>query len=345
MTDDEPGVRRRTVEWAGDAVVLIDQTALPAVIRHVRCETVERVARAISTLEVRGAPAIGITGAMGIALAAVSSTSTAVEELLAELGEAAARLVATRPTAVNLSWAVDRTVEAAQLAAPSGRAAAVEAAVATATMLADDDVERCHAIGRHGGPLLAGVDQVITHCNAGALATVDYGTALGVIRSAAEHNAGLHVWVDETRPVLQGARLTAYELTRDGIANTVIADSAAASLIARGAIGGAVVGADRIAANGDVANKIGTYGLALACHHHGVPFYVAAPLSTVDLGTPDGASIEIEERSPSELTDAAGVRAYNPAFDVTPADLITAIITEAGVLRAPYSDALARTAR
>lgn len=337
----------RTVRWSDDGVVLLDQTALPAEERYVTCDTPERVARAIATLEVRGAPAIGVAGAMGVALAALRSPAADVLGLLADVDDAARDIVATRPTAVNLAWAVDRVLDAARAAAGDGPDAVRQAAVRTAQWLADDDLARCRAIGDAGAPLFEGVDQVLTHCNAGALATVGYGTALGVIRSAHRVNPDLHVWVDETRPVLQGARITAYELARDGIANTVIADGVAASLMAGGRVAAAVVGADRIAANGDVANKIGTYSVAVNCHHHGLPFYVAAPLSTIDLDTATGADIVVEERDPDEvrryreqLLTPAGAAVHNPAFDVTPAELVTAIITEVGVLRPPYGPAI-----
>ena len=336
-----------TVEYVDGVVVLLDQAALPEVERYVRCEDWQRVARAISDLEVRGAPAIGVTAAFGLALAAERSGAGSADDLLAELAEVAEALVATRPTAVNLAWAVE-TVLAEAHGAGGGLAADVRrTVVACAQRLAAEDLATCRAIGDAGAGLLAGIDEVITHCNAGALATVGYGTALGVVRSAHRDNPALHVWADETRPVLQGARLTAFELGRDGIACTVIADGAAASVLREGGIGAAIVGADRIAANGDVANKIGTYGLAVAARHHGVPFYVAAPLSTIDLDTPDGSMIEIEQRPAAEVAEyrghaitPAGAAVHNPAFDVTPADLVDAIITEVGVLRAPYGPAI-----
>jgi methylthioribose-1-phosphate isomerase len=337
----------RTVRWSDGGVVLLDQTALPAEERYLTCGTVARVAEAIARLEVRGAPAIGVAGAMGVALAARASTADDPAGLLADLDAAAKELVATRPTAVNLAWAVERVLEAAAAASGGGVDAMRRAAVDTAAWLADDDLARCRAIGEAGAPLLDGVDDVLTHCNAGALATVGYGTALGVVRSAHRRNPRLHVWVDETRPVLQGARITAYELARDGIANTVIADGAAAALMRQGRVGAVVVGADRIAANGDVANKIGTYAVAVACHHHGVPFYVAAPLSSIDPATASGEAIVVEERDPDEvrryrgqLVTPPGARVHNPAFDVTPAALVAGIVTEVGVLRPPYGPAI-----
>ncbi|MBC8365579.1 MAG: S-methyl-5-thioribose-1-phosphate isomerase [Actinobacteria bacterium] len=337
-----------TVEYVDGVVVLLDQAALPEAEQYVRCEDWQRVARAISDLEVRGAPAIGVAAAFGLALAADGSDAGSAAELLAELAGVADALIATRPTAVNLAWAVEVVVAEAQ-ASGGGSADDVRRTVGNcAQRLAAEDLATCRAIGDAGAGLLVGVDEVITHCNAGALATVGYGTALGVIRSAHRDNPDLHVWADETRPVLQGARLTAFELGRDGIACTVIADGAAASVLRGAGVGAAIVGADRIAANGDVANKIGTYGLAVAARHHGVPFYVAAPLSTIDPDTPDGSVIEIEQRPAAEVAEyrgraitPVGTAVHNPAFDVTPAYLVDAIITEVGVLRAPYGQAIA----
>lgn len=354
-TDSTPppdDVGMRTVRWTDGGVVLIDQTALPDDERWITCRSVERVAAAIRDLEVRGAPAIGVTAAMGMALAATASAAPTAAGVVADLEVAATRLAATRPTAVNLVWAVDRTLAVARDAVVGGPIAVRDAVVAEACRLADDDVARCRAIGVAGAPLLDGVGDVVTHCNAGGLATVAYGTALGVIRAAADRRPDLHVWVDETRPVLQGGRLTAWELDRAGVACTVIVDGAAPALMAEGRIGAAVVGADRIAANGDVANKIGTYALAVAARHHGVPFYVAAPRSTIDPATPDGVSIEIEERDPGEIRSYRGAaitpaatRTHNPAFDVTPAALVTAIVTDAGVVRPPYGPGLAAACR
>ena len=308
----------RSVEWLGDGVRLLDQRRLPGELVLVDLRTVDEVCRAIADLTVRGAPAIGATGAFGVALARVRGE---------DVGEAGRRLKATRPTAVNLAWAVDRTL-------------AADDPVAEAIAIAEEDVATNRAIGRHGIDLVPEGARVLTHCNAGGLACVGYGTAVGVIRAA--HEAGRHpmVWVDETRPVLQGARLTAWELQRLGIPATLVPDVMAASLMASGDVDLVVVGADRIAANGDVANKIGTYGLAVLARFHGLPFYVAAPRSTFDPATPDGAAIEIERRSPDEVTSLGGVRtapegvaAENRAFDVTPADLVTAYITEDGVTR------------
>jgi len=310
-----------TIEWRDGCVRMIDQRLLPGRLEFVDAHTVDELCEAIRTLAVRGAPALGVAGAMGMALAAVTG---------APADAAAARIVATRPTAVNLAWGVARGLAAAD-------------PVAEAVRLATDDVARNRRLGAHGAPLLPVGGRVLTHCNAGALACAGYGTALGVIRAA--HDAGRRptVWVDETRPVLQGARLTAWELDRLGIPATLVADVMAGSLMAGGEVDCVVVGADRIAANGDVANKVGTYGLAVLARHHAIPFYVAAPMSTVDLGCPTGADIPIERRAGDELTSIEGRRiapdgfaADNRAFDVTPAALITAIVTEDGVLRPPF---------
>ena len=334
-----------TVEYANGKLMLLDQTALPATECYIECENWQRVAKAISDLEVRGAPAIGVTAAFGLVLAVKASSATTHKEILNELEGVAESLIATRPTAVNLAWAVQEVMEVAR---SSQTVEEMQQSVeSTAQQLHAEDLAICKAIGDAGAELLAGAKNVITHCNAGGLATVGYGTALGVIRSAHRENPDLHVWVDETRPVLQGARLTSYELHRDGIDCTVIVDGAAASVLGEGEVGAAVVGADRVAANGDAANKIGTYGLAVLARHHGVPFYVAAPLSTIDQATPNGASIEIEQRPSLEISEYRGeaitpdgVAVHNPAFDVTPAELIDGIITEIGVLRAPYAPAI-----
>jgi methylthioribose-1-phosphate isomerase len=300
---------------------MIDQRLLPGRLAFLEARTVDELCDAIRTLAVRGAPALGVAGAMGMALAAVTGESPE---------EAAVRIVATRPTAVNLAWGVARGLAAAD-------------PVAEAVRLAADDVDRNRRLGAHGAPLVPEGGRVLTHCNAGALACAGYGTALGVIRAAAEAGRRPSVWVDETRPVLQGSRLTAWELDRLGIPATLVADVMAGSLMAGGDVDCVVVGADRIAANGDVANKVGTYGLAVLARHHGIPFYVAAPMSTVDRTCPTGADIPIERRSGDEVTSMdsrliapEGFAAENRAFDVTPAALVTAIITEEGVLRAPY---------
>jgi methylthioribose-1-phosphate isomerase len=304
---------------------LIDQRRLPAELAFIECRTVAEVCDAIASLAIRGAPALGVAGAMGVALAHIAGEDVAA---------AGARLLATRPTAVNLAWGVSMA-----LAAPDP--------VAEAQRLAADDVARNRTLGALGAELLPVDARVLTHCNAGALATAGYGTALGVIRAAHEAGKAPTVWVDETRPVLQGARLTAWELGRLGIPATLVADVMAGSLMATGDVDCVIVGADRIAANGDVANKIGTYTLAVLAQHHGVPFYVAAPLSTVDLACPSGAAIPIERRDGDEVLEVMGTRtapagatAENRAFDVTPAALVTAIITEAGIARPPYDVSL-----
>ena len=310
------------IEWRDGAVRMIDQRLLPGELVFVEARTVAELCHALRTLAVRGAPALGVAGAMGMALAAVTGESP---------HDAAARIVATRPTAVNLAWGVARGLEAAD-------------PVAEAVRLAADDVDRNRRLGAHGASLVPDGGRVLTHCNAGALACAGYGTALGVIRAAAEAGRRPSVWVDETRPVLQGSRLTAWELDRLGIPATLVADVMAGSLMADGDVDCVVVGADRIAANGDVANKVGTYGLAVLAHHHGIPFYVAAPMSTVDPSCPTGADIPIERRSGDEVTSMdgrliapEGFAAENRAFDITPAALVTAIITEDGVLRPPFT--------
>jgi methylthioribose-1-phosphate isomerase len=338
-----------TLRWDGDAVLLLDQRLLPRDEVVVRLRTVEEVARAIETMVVRGAPAIGCTAALGMALAAVRAEgdTAAVGAAVAAAGE---RLARTRPTAVNLFWALGRmrAALAAAIQAPAADAASVRAAlVAAAQRLVDADVAACRAIGRAGLAAVPERARVLTHCNAGALATAGYGTALGVVRAA--HAAGrlAQVFADETRPFLQGARLTAWELARDGIPVTVIADNMAGHLLQRGEVDLVVVGADRIAANGDVANKIGTYPLAVLAREHGVPFYVAAPLSTLDPATPDGAAIPIEERGRAELARIGdvdllpeGVPVRHPAFDVTPHRLVAGIVTERGIARPPYAESL-----
>jgi methylthioribose-1-phosphate isomerase len=311
-----------TIEWRDGCVRMIDQRLLPGRLAFVEARTVDELCDAIRTLAVRGAPALGVAGAMGVALAQVTGADPA---------EAAARILATRPTAVNLAWGVAR-----------GRAATDP--VDEAQRLAADDVARNRRLGAHGATLVPEGGRVLTHCNAGALACAGYGTALGVIRGAAEAGRRPTVWVDETRPVLQGARLTAWELDRLGIPATLVADVMAGSLMAAGDVDCVVVGADRIAANGDVANKIGTYTLAVLARRHGIPFYVAAPMSTVDASCPTGADIPIERRAAEEVSSfdghpiaPVGMAVENRAFDVTPADLVTAIVTEDGVVYPPFS--------
>jgi methylthioribose-1-phosphate isomerase len=345
----------RTLHWTGRAVALLDQRELPERERDLVCSSVEEVAGAIEQLAVRGAPAIGCAAALGVALAAHASAARDLAALARELAHARERLLRTRPTAVNLAWALARMARCEQraLAAPGADVAALRAALlAEAQAIVAEDERTCRAIGRHGAALVPDPARVLTHCNAGALATAGYGTALGVVRAAVAAGKRVHVLADETRPFLQGARLTAWELHRDGIPVTVITDSMAAHLMSRGEVDLAIVGADRIAANGDVANKIGTYGVALAARAHRIPFYVAAPRSTLDLATPDGGAIPIEERGRDEVARIVGrsvvpdgVPVRHPAFDVTPAELIDAIVTEAGIARAPYAESLARLAR
>ena len=342
-----------TVEWRDGAVVMIDQRLLPGAEVFVSCGTASQVADAIRTMVIRGAPAIGCAAALGVALAADSAADHGADAVVRAAEGAAELLATTRPTAVNLFWALERMrAKAVELGpvSPSGRALA-SALLDEARRIVDEDVAANRAMGRLGAALLPSTATVLTHCNAGALATGGYGTALGVIRAAVEQGKRIAVLADETRPRLQGARLTAWELQRDGIDVTVITDSMAGALMRLGRIDAAVVGADRIAANGDVANKIGTYTVAVLCRHHGVPFYVAAPTSTIDLATPTGDEIPIEERPHEEVTIIGGTRfvpegvpVRNMAFDVTPAGLIDAIVTERGVARAPYQEALAAIA-
>ena len=315
-----------TIGWHDGVVRMVDQRRLPGELVLLDAATLAEVCEAIRTLAVRGAPALGVAGALGVALAWARGE---------DLDDAAARLVATRPTAVNLAWGVARARAAAD-------------PLAEALAIAAEDVARNRRLGAHGAALVPAGGRVLTHCNAGGLACAGFGTALGIIRSADVS----HVWVDETRPLLQGARITAWELQRLGIPMTLIPDVRAGSLLAEGQVDVVVVGADRVAANGDVANKVGTYPLAVLAAHHGVPFVVAAPTSTVDLACPTGADIPIERRASSEVVELAGrrlapagVEAENLAFDVTPAALVTAVVTEEGVARAPYPEALARLCR
>ncbi|MDQ2818290.1 MAG: S-methyl-5-thioribose-1-phosphate isomerase [Candidatus Eremiobacteraeota bacterium] len=348
-----------SIEYRDGALRLIDQTKLPAEVAVVELRTVGEVADAIKRMVVRGAPAIGISGAYAMAMAASAAAAVSAEAgtFLGRLAEAAQTLVAARPTAVNLSWAVDRLSCQARAAVERGDSSAVVAAAleAAARAIQADDVKTCRRIGDAGAALLGSGSSVLTHCNTGSLATGGYGTALGVIRSAWDAGKLKLVLVDETRPLLQGARLTAWELAQDGIPHTLIADSMAAHFMQRGLVSAVFVGADRIARNGDTANKIGTYGLAVLARAHGIPFYVAAPSSTCDVATPTGASILIEERAASEVTDIAGKRqapagtaVANPAFDITPAKYITGIVTEFGVLQAPFEsgiDAISQQSR
>ncbi|HST05729.1 MAG TPA: S-methyl-5-thioribose-1-phosphate isomerase [Chloroflexia bacterium] len=335
------------VQWLkGGTVRLIDQTLLPGRVEYVDCGSVEKLADSIRTLKVRGAPAIGIAAAYGLYLAAVNSRASDVPALVADLHTAANTLRATRPTAVNLAWALDEVLRAADRAADwSGEYMDVRAAVlAAAERIDSDNSEANLRMGEHGAALLHSGMNVLTHCNAGPLAAGGIGSALGIIYTAHNEGKALHVWVDETRPILQGARLTTWELGQWGIPYTLLADSMAASLMSAGRVDAVLVGADRIAANGDTANKIGTYGLAVLANYHSIPFYVAAPRSTLDPSLPDGTHIKIEQRAPEEVTHHGGVLfappgapVYNPAFDVTPGKLISAIITESGVMRPPFA--------
>ncbi len=347
-SSDRPSDRIETLRWRDEALELLDQRMLPNEVRYVRCTTSEAVAEAIRTLVVRGAPAIGCAAAYGIALAAKEAADTG-SDATNRLAHAASQLAATRPTAVNLAWALERMRTCWQQQPSADRASLAALLLAEARAIHMEDVAANEALGRLGAALLGDTCRVLTHCNAGALATAGHGTALGVIRSAVAAGKRIQVIADETRPVLQGARLTAWELHREGIPVTLIADSAAGHFMSRGAIDAVIVGADRVAANGDVANKIGTYALAALAGRHGIPFYVACPLSTIDPKIATGTDIPIEERNSEEVTGFAnlrwaprGVPALNPAFDVTPAELVGAIITERGIARAPYGPAIAK---
>ena len=342
-----------TIEWNDDAIVMIDQRKLPGTEVYVTCRTASEVAKAIKTMVIRGAPAIGVAAAMGMALGMKKSKATGTKAFATEFQKAGELMAATRPTAVNLFWAIDRMKDAFADAAQSGCSVdeIKQRLEVTARRIHDDDVASCRAMGAHGATLVPQGARILTHCNAGALATAGYGTALGVIRAAAEQGKGITVLADETRPFLQGARLTAWELVRDHIDTTVITDNMAGSMMRLGHVDLVVVGADRIAANGDVANKVGTYPVAVLAKEHGIPFYVAAPMSTVDLKTADGSGIPIEERNAREVTHVGstrltpeGAHIRNPAFDVTPHKYITAIITERGIARAPYAASLAQLA-
>lgn len=341
------GRAMRTIFRDGTVVKLIDHTRLPLETVLVECATVDAICEAIRTMRIRGAPALGVAGAYGVALAA-EATAEHAADLIQSLERAAVKLRATRPTAVNLGWGVERAMQIARGAATHGAPATRVALWRLADDLAEADVAANQQLGAHGMSLIPDGARILTHCNTGSLATVDWGTALGVVRSA--HRAGkqLHVFVDETRPFLQGSRLTAWELQQEGIPYTVITDNMAGSLMARGEVDLCIVGADRIAACGDVANKIGTYSVAVLAAAHNIPFFVAAPTSTIDLSIETGEGIPIEERDSAEVLAFAGVRvapegaaARHPAFDVTPARYVNAIVTEVGVLRPPFESALA----
>ena len=361
----------RTIEWDDGVVKMIDQRKLPQEYVIVQFTDYREVARAIKEMYIRGAPAIGAAAAFGLALCARGSKAETPTELLADLEKAAVTLQKTRPTAVNLSWALERMLEKARQAQHTQVEQIVNALVAEAQRIADEDVEINKRMAAHGAELIEDGYNVLTHCNTGSLATVDYGTALGVIRTAHEQGKRVHVWVDETRPRLQGARLTAWELMRYGIPMTLIADNAAGHLMLTGQVDLVLVGADRVAANGDVANKIGTYKLAVLAQENGIPFYSVSPISTIDLSLPSGEHITIEERDATEVTHVGGVGiapegvpvynpafdvthvggvgiapegvpVYNPAFDVTPHRYITGIVTEEGIIAPPFAPGLRR---
>ena len=331
------------VRWEDGRLVLLDQTRLPAEEVERACSSWAEVADAIRRLVVRGAPAIGVAVAFGVVLAARESATPDASVLRSDLEDAIKGLAATRPTAVNLFWALDRMRRVIDAGRDLPAPALTERLLAEARAIQAEDLAANHAMGAHGLTLVPEGARVLTHCNAGALATAGYGTAVGVIRAAHERGRLALVWVDETRPVMQGSRLTAWELVREGIPHRLISDVAAGFVMQRGEVDLVVTGADRIAANGDTANKIGTYSVAVLARHHRIPFYVAAPWSTIDPSIPDGGSIVIEERDAAEVRGVAGRQTapaaspvFNPAFDVTPAELITAIITERGVVRPPY---------
>ncbi|MDQ7819808.1 MAG: S-methyl-5-thioribose-1-phosphate isomerase [Armatimonadota bacterium] len=337
----------RSLRWDGDALVVLDQTALPAEERYLRCRTAADVADAIRSLKVRGAPAIGAAAAYGLALAARSAAADGAAAQRSALRRAAQDLLATRPTAVNLRWAVERVLAVADGLSDAPPDVLADRLLAEAQALAAADAASNRALAAHGAALIRPGERILTYCNTGSLATVDYGTALGILRAAHEQGKGIHVYVCETRPVLQGARLTAVEVLRDGIPATLITDNAAGWLMRTGRIDRVVVGADRIARNGDTANKIGTYTLAVLARAHEIPFIVAAPLSTVDFRTATGDAIPVEERRPEEITHIAGVPvappgmpAMNIAFDITPHHLISAIVTDVGVATPPYTRSL-----
>ena len=339
-----------TIAWQDDNIVMVDQRKLPATETYVTCKTVNDVAKAIKTMVIRGAPAIGVCAAMGLALGAARSKATGTKQFTTEFQRNCDLLAATRPTAVNLFWAIERMKRSFSDGALAGESVdQLRTRLRTeADRIHDDDVASCRSIGAHGAALVPADARILTHCNAGSLATAGYGTALGVIRGAVEAGRKVRVIADETRPFLQGARLTAWELLKDGIDTTVITDNMAGSIMLAGDVDLVVVGADRIAANGDTANKVGTYSLAVLAKEHAIPFYVAAPWSTIDLATPDGTSIPIEERNAREVTHVgnnqlapAGAHIRNPSFDVTPHKYITAIITERGIFRSPYKETLA----
>ena len=340
----------KTIEWGDGGILLLDQRRLPEEEIYLTLTKPEEVAAAIRDMAIRGAPAIGVAAAFALAQGVRNSRAEG-RELRAEWSDICSELAGTRPTAVNLFWAIERMRQRFDALARQGGSALRETLLAEALTIQQDDLAACRRMGDLGADLLPSEARILTHCNAGALATSGYGTALGVVRSAARAGKVRAVFADETRPWLQGARLTVWELMQDGIQATLIAEGAAGHLMAQGEINAVVVGADRIAANGDVANKIGTYGVAVLAKEHGLPFYVAAPVSTLDLSTPSGKEIPIEERPAHEVTHLAGQRVApegtqvrNPAFDVTPSRYVTAIVCERGVARPPFGESLARLA-
>src|SRR5246500_3148455 len=341
----------QTLEWTDKGFRFLDQTKLPTEESYVTATTYQQVADAIRTMVVRGAPAIGVAAGMGIALGVKNSKAETGAELKKDFDHICQVIGETRPTAVNLFWAIRRMQERFETLRIRPVAQIRQELIEESQRMHAEDIAANQAMGRHGATLMPSSGGVLTHCNAGALATAGYGTALGVIRAAVEQGKKIHVYADETRPFLQGSRLTAWELMKDGIPTTVISDNMAGVMMQQGKIGAIVVGADRIAANGDVANKIGTYTVAVLAKEHGIPFYVAAPISTVDLATPDGSGIPIENRNVKEVSHIAGKQMVpdgaeieNPAFDVTPAKYVTAIITEREIARAPYEDSLRKLA-
>jgi methylthioribose-1-phosphate isomerase len=349
--EDERGLSFKTIEWTDDGVVMIDQRKLPTIEEYPVFKTYQEVAEAIRVMVIRGAPAIGVAAAMGIALGVRDSGANNIAELREEFKRITETLAGTRPTAVNLFWAIERMKRCFKEAATdnASKEAVANRLIQEALAIQKEDLESNRRMGEFGQALLPNSGTILTHCNAGALATAGYGTALGVIRAAVENGKRLRVLADETRPFLQGARLTAWELWKDDIDVRVISDNMAGSFMRQGLVDAVIVGADRIAANGDVANKIGTYTVAVLAKQHDIPFYVAAPFSTLDLKIPDGSHIPIEQRDPTEVTHIGGVRmvpdgvsVFNPAFDVTPHQLITAIITDRGVAQPPYTESLAK---
>jgi methylthioribose-1-phosphate isomerase len=333
-----------TIQWTTEGVVMIDQTRIPAEETYVTCRDYHQVADAIRTMVIRGAPAIGVAAAMGVAIGVAGADPAVLD---AQVEAICAELASTRPTAVNLFWAIDRMKKLYGQLRGRPYEEIRDSLIREAILVREEDIAINRAIGQHGAPLIPDGGTVLTHCNAGALATAGYGTALGVIRAAVESGKKIGVYADETRPFLQGARLTVWELQHDGIPATLITDNMAGHFLHAGQIACVVVGADRIAANGDVANKIGTYSVAVLAKENNIPFYVAAPISTLDLSLPDGSGIPIEERGAGEVTHVFGVQVAptgtdvrNPAFDVTPNRYVTAIITEKGVARAPYEQSL-----